>query len=307
MPVEANDGLRFILIPRDDLIDPFDNQTKWPRLSCSQANQLALEFGDLSVDGKVGIGTTTPTEKLEVKGKVKATDLDVSGAITTHKLRVSGSVTTPLTIDNKLEVKVPDEKDPNWISGLSIHSNKGALAVELRATTDGFLFNTGDKDGQQAFYIHQQGNIGVGMIKPTAKLHVNGDVRVNGKIFVKTIPVGDKRNLQWDSSSEQFYQDTSSQTTKENIAPLEDDFTKILQVAPKTYTRPGDAKHWEIGYLAEEFHELGLHKLVYYDENDSPEAINYRKVSMYLVEVVKELEKKLQQHEQKLNQLGNSD
>ncbi|NEQ83724.1 MAG: polymer-forming cytoskeletal protein, partial [Moorea sp. SIO2I5] len=81
MSVEAKDGLRFILTPRNSLDDPFESQTEWPRLSCPQANQLALEFGDLRVDGKVGIGTTATTEKLEVAGKVKATDLDVSGAI----------------------------------------------------------------------------------------------------------------------------------------------------------------------------------------------------------------------------------
>ena len=133
-----------------------------------------------------------------------------------------------------------------------------------------------------------------------------GDVRVTGRLFVNNVPNGDRRNVQWDNSSRLFYQDNSSRTTKENITSLEDDFTKILQVAPKTYTRPSDAEHWEIGYIAEEFHELGLNQLIYYDEDGSPGAINYRKISMYLVEVVKELEKKLQQYERRLNQLENS-
>ena len=50
MAVERNDGIRFRQIPSGDLIDPFNSQTEWPRLSCPQANQLALEFGELSID-----------------------------------------------------------------------------------------------------------------------------------------------------------------------------------------------------------------------------------------------------------------
>ena len=111
--------------------------------------------------------------------------------------------------------------------------------------------------------------------------------------------------MQWDSSTGLFYYDNSSRKTKENITSLEDDFTKILQVAPKTYTRPGDAKNWEIGYIAEEFDELGLNSLVYYDDDGSPGGINYRKISMYLVEVVKELEQKLHTYENRLQQLEN--
>ena len=82
MPVEAKDGLRFILTPSDDLDDPFDSVTEWPRLSCPQANQLALEFGNLSIDKS----------------------LTVEDAIATNQLSVSDTVTGSLTIENDLTV-----------------------------------------------------------------------------------------------------------------------------------------------------------------------------------------------------------
>ncbi|NET82269.1 MAG: hypothetical protein F6J94_10075 [Moorea sp. SIO1F2] len=172
MSVEAKDGLRFIRTPSNSLDDSFENQTEWPRLSCPQANQLALEFGDLRVDGKIGIGTTTPTEKLEVAGKIKATDLEVSSAITTNQLSVAdsfagsltvekdltvnrviatnqlsvtGSVTTPLTIDNTLTVN-------------------GAIATNQLSVTDSAT--TGS--------LTVNDSVGIGTTTPTTQLDVRG-------------------------------------------------------------------------------------------------------------------------------------
>ncbi|NEQ79417.1 MAG: hypothetical protein F6K26_03900 [Moorea sp. SIO2I5] len=172
MSVEAKDGLRFIRTPSDSLDDPFENQTEWPRLSCPQPNQLALEFGDLRIDGKIGIGTTTPTEKLEVAGKIKATDLEVSSAITTNQLSVAdsfagsltvekdltvnrviatnqlsvtGSVTTPLTIDNTLTVN-------------------GAIATNQLSVTDSAT--TGS--------LTVNDSVGIGTTTPTTQLDVRG-------------------------------------------------------------------------------------------------------------------------------------
>ncbi|NER28625.1 MAG: hypothetical protein F6J89_13580 [Symploca sp. SIO1C4] len=109
MPVEANDGLRFILIPRDDLIDNFENRTEWPRFSCPQANQLFLEFGELRIDNDLTVNSAITTNQLSVNGSVTGSltvdnDLTVNGAITTNQLSVTSSITTPLTIDNTLTV-----------------------------------------------------------------------------------------------------------------------------------------------------------------------------------------------------------
>ena len=107
-----------------------------------------------------------------------------------------------------------------------------------------------------------------------------------------------------------------------NIKSLEDDFYKILRAEPKTYTRPGESPdRWEIGYIAEEFDELGLNNLVYYREKSigedgkvidtwddefvvgDPEGVNYRKISLYLVEIVKDQQQKLEELEARIEQL----
>ncbi|HKI88711.1 MAG TPA: hypothetical protein VKA38_06770, partial [Draconibacterium sp.] len=58
-------------------------------------------------------------------------------------------------------------------------------------------------------------------------------------------------------------------------------------------TRPAEPGNWEIGYIAEEAKSLGLEHLLYYDENNQPDGINYRKLCLYLVEILREHESKL--------------
>lgn len=128
--------------------------------------------------------------------------------------------------------------------------------------------------------IDSVGRVGIGTTNPGAKLHVNGDLRVTN------LPFGDKRNCQWDNVTGQFFFDNSSRRYKENITSLEDDFSALLKIEPKTYTRPGDPNRWEIGYIAEDFHEMGLAKLVDYDTEGRPDGINYEKICLYLTEIV---------------------
>jgi hypothetical protein len=93
-------------------------------------------------------------------------------------------------------------------------------------------------------------------------------------------------NVRWESG--RLRRENSSARYKKNIKPLEDNFDKILQVAPKSYTdQAKKGKH--IGYIAEEFANIGLENLVIYDEQGKPDAIRYDHISIYLVEVVKEL------------------
>jgi hypothetical protein len=131
----------------------------------------------------------------------------------------------------------------------------------------------------------------------------NDQVKINGSLFVSTLPFGDKQNVQWDDATGQFYYDNSSLRYKENIAPLEDDCSKLLDVSPKTYTRPNNPGVYEIGYIAEEFDAAGLNRLVWYDENGRPEGINYDKIVLYTNENVKALKEENRLLKEALSQL----
>lgn len=138
-----------------------------------------------------------------------------------------------------------------------------------------------------------------------ATIDQSGTLNVSGGLYVATLPFGDKKNIQWDDVTGQFYYDNSSRRYKENIGVIGDDFSKLLTVTPKTYTRPGNPGVWEIGYIAEEFDAAGLDKLVWYDENGQPEGINYDKIVLYTnenVKLLKEQVRMLENENQRLNE-----
>lgn len=98
--------------------------------------------------GNVGIGTTTPTEKLEVSGNTK----------------INGNLTFSNYGGGFYMV------EPSWIrtfGGKSFYHDAGLMR------TDG-TFQVGP-DGDR-FVVNQSGNVGIGTSNPTAKLHVAGTI-----------------------------------------------------------------------------------------------------------------------------------
>jgi hypothetical protein len=119
------------------------------------------------------------------------------------------------------------------------------------------------------------GNVGIGTTVPTSKLHVIGDALIVGVTTVTTIV------------------ETSSITLKENISPIENSLDKILQLNPVTYDRKNNISKNEAGLIAEEVNEI-LPNIVSKDSEGNPEGINYTKLSVYLIDAIKELKKEIE-------------
>ncbi len=192
-----------------------------------RTNSMAQMVVDDS--GNVGIGTTSPTQKLDVVGNVTAS-LYYDRDDTSHYVDPSG--TSDVHTITCWDLYASD----SWANDLTVAHD---LVVQ---------------HGVKMPFVYGFSVLG-------------RDVQINS--------AGDLGTL------------LSSKRFKENIVPLEDDFSKILGARPVTFTWK-ESKEPDIGLIAEDIDELGLPNLVFYDAEGKPESVRYKFVSLYLLEVIKD-------------------
>ncbi|MFO1499278.1 MAG: tail fiber domain-containing protein [Verrucomicrobiota bacterium] len=153
---------------------------------------------------------------------------------------------------------------------------------------NGYAFSGNGGDNDSGMFSTVDGRVSL-FSDSSERLRVQG----TGLFFFELAQVGNRRNVQWDPATSQIGTETTSRRYKTNIVTLQDDFAALLKARPVTYTRPASPNVPEIGYIAEELHELGLTRLVDYDQQGRPDAINYEKICLYLNENVKRHEREV--------------
>jgi hypothetical protein len=93
------------------------------------------------------------------------------------------------------------------------------------------------------------------------------------------------------------FTESSSIRFKENIKPLEPALGKVEQLNPVTYNKIGSEDE-EIGLIAEEVAEL-FPEVVTYNEDGSPQGIQYQRLSVILLKAVQELTERVNKLENK--------
>ena len=109
----------------------------------------------------------------------------------------------------------------------------------------------------------------------------------------------------WNSSTYELMAPSSSRRYKENIRPFLSGLDYVLKMNPVTFTyieRPEDTKPIP-GLIAEDLDEIGLTELVNYNNDNLPESINYDKISVVLINAVKELDGEIKKSLAKLEAL----
>ena len=107
------------------------------------------------------------------------------------------------------------------------------------------------------------------------------------------------------ASSGLVYRSTSASKYKTDIQAIETDFSRILSVKPKSWFDKADierndgdtSKIWRHhGVIAEDLVDAGLDEFVIW-ENGEPEGVQYDRLAIYLIPVVKNLLQRIEKLE----------
>ena len=122
-------------------------------------------------DGNVGIGTTSPQEKLEVDGNLRIASTSINGSPYQDFYSKEGAVGA---WNNAARITASAETINGWGLTFSTKTQDSALSEKMRVTNGG--------------------NVGIGTTSPSYKLHVNGQVAGVGA-YVNASDVRLKKNV----------------------------------------------------------------------------------------------------------------
>ncbi|MEB3282327.1 MAG: tail fiber domain-containing protein [Lyngbya sp.] len=204
-------------------------------------------------DGNVGIGTTTPSAKLEVSG-----DLKVTGAITP-------------SAGNSENKGIMFPKDPGggsddaaWIRYYSRNPDSTDVVAKEQTT---FEIGTSNDITDHIALMPGNGNVGIGTSNPGAKLDVNGGIRIRDtevdgnwmNIYYekrnKTIVFYHQNGQGQYMTQEGAWRQNSDISLKQNICDLTGILNQVLQLRPVKFEWKNN-RMLNIGFIAQEVEEI---------------------------------------------------
>lgn len=135
----------------------------------------------------------------------------------------------------------------------------------------------------------------------------------NGSLELRELPTtASAANLYIETPGVNVMRVTSGRKYKEDIADADIDIEDVLKLTARTWVDkgkidrddPGDIRR-NIGFIAEELDDLpSLRQFVVYDENGDPDGIEYDRLTVALLAVLKDQDKRLTSIEERLDALG---
>ncbi|MBN1996735.1 tail fiber domain-containing protein [candidate division KSB1 bacterium] len=291
-------------------------------------------------EGLVGLGTTTPRATIEIIGtggmysgptwfggtSNRRSNIDITNEDVTsgNCLGIISSVNSPLSYgtDNYYysaiagnantddgayilaagqlgtsQIKSPARRFITGVWG-SLDGNRiGAYADvnELNSAVFAWV-NNNSVASENVYAIAAQGaksyfeqNVGIGIRNPQTMLAVT--------LNPATEQVD---NVMIDAQGNFWREPVSSKRYKENIAPMDDSYMKILNATPVTFNYIG-TDYKTCGLIAEELEELGIKEMVKY-KNGQVEGVDYDKLPIYLLGVIKEMQSEIDELREKIKE-----
>lgn len=250
----------------------------------------------INPSGNVGIGTVTPTSKLQVNGNVEATGFSIAGVpvgtSTDSYWSATGGGAIHYSSGNiGIGTNSPGYLlDVNGMARISSHLILGSSTMGLRRyfaggiatdlglhTTNGDLYLSTNGTSSGEFVLKDNGYVGIGITAPSYNLHVVGDTYTSGYFRSPngTIQTSDKRY-------------------KKNIEAIHEPLQKILSLRGVTYDWKKEefpqhnfsAEH-QLGVIAQEVEKQFPEAVV--SDKEGYKSVNYSVLVAPIIEALKEL------------------
>ena len=141
-------------------------------------NKLEI-VGNTSITGNVGVGTTSPTNKLEVIGKIKTNDLQITtGATSGFILQTDANGNASWVTPSSLGI------------GSNLYNSDGTVTGSRTVTMGANDINFSSSTGNLIFNPSASGNMGIGTTNPTEKLEVTGKTKTDNLYVTSNIGIG---------------------------------------------------------------------------------------------------------------------
>jgi hypothetical protein len=129
-----------------------------------------------------------------------------------------------------------------------------------------------------------------GASSPTERMRIDNA----GNVYLKVMQVGGTANVHWSSTAGQLFVTSSSERFKHDITDYDKGLDELMQMQPKYFVYNDEPNQKQrAGFIAEDFHNLGLTEYVEYWNDDQgnatvPSEIGYANMVAILVKSIQE-------------------
>jgi hypothetical protein len=221
--------------------------------------------------GNVGIGTTTPNQKVQI--------FTTNG--TGGQIQIGNSATGSASTDGML---------------LGFDASNDVILTNQEATAIKIFNNTAREvtigtNATERMRIDSGGDVyitnGSFVSPPTS----GNDVWAGGLVVNPTRrTTGNSGNTYWDPSTGAYFRSTSSLRYKKEVQNATHGIAEVLQLRPVTYKGKAESDGDKVfgGFIAEEIDALGLTEFVQYDTEGRPDSLAYSNMVSLLAKAIQE-------------------